>query len=554
MSKAQEKMGIPLAEANPPSPAAGAPFERSLSGSYASESMQPRRVYRRVMLGGGYGNYGGNTTKTAVLGWNTNAGSAQDDIDVNAAQLRQRSRDLDAGGGIARGANVTMATSVVGPGLMPKPKPKIKVLGLNETAAEEWAEICLNEFEVWAGDKMCSADLQADFYQLQQLAMRSQLLSGDCFALMPMFPVPGTPYTTHVRLLEADRICTPESGGESTVKDLENGGKIVDGVEIDKQGIVKAFHISERHPLASGGSGEDKNVRVEAYGKDTGMPNVLHMIRFERPEQRRGVPFIAAMIITLKQMTRYTEAELMACVVNSFFTVFIQQKSDMAGVPGGMEDVVADGNRITQDEDKIEMGPGAIIKLKPGEEINTANPGRPNSNFEKYVESMCILIASSLGIPKSILLKKFESNYTAARGELLEFWKEVKTWRSGFVRDFCQPAYEAFLAEAVALGRIQAPGFFEDKAIRKAWSKADWIGTTMGQIDPLKEVKAARERMAAGISTGEREAAENNGSDFKENMRQRAMEMAMEISQTGGNDKADGKKTPEDEDEEDTEE
>lgn len=487
-----------------------------------------RQVYRRVMLGGGYGAYGGNTTKTVVMGWNTNSGSAEDDIDLNAAKLRQRSRDLDAAGGIARSANVTMTTSVVGPGLVPKPKPKLDVLGLSKEAAEEWARITKLEFELWSEKKTCSADLQADFSQLQQLAMRSQLVSGDCFALLPMFECPGTPYQTHVRLLEADRICTPESSGESTVKELTGGSKIVDGVEIDAQGIVKAFHIASRHPLSTGGSGEMKSERIEAYGKDTGMPNVLHMVRFERPEQRRGVAFIAAIILTLKQMSRYTEAELMACVVNSFFTVFIEQASGEPGMPTSIGDLVTDGNRITQDEDKIELGPGAIIKLKPGEKINSANPGRPNGNFDKYVEAMCILIASSLGISKSILLKKFESNYTAARGELLEFWKEVKTWRSGFTRDFCQPCYEAFLAEAVALGRIQAPGFFEDPAIRHAWSKAEWIGTTMGQIDPLKEVKAARERMAAGLSTGEREAAEMNGSDFTENMTQRAVEIAME--------------------------
>jgi lambda family phage portal protein len=515
------------------------------------EAMRPKHVDRRVMLGGGYGAYGGNTSKTVVLGWNTNSGSAEDDIDLNASKLRQRSRDLDAGGGIARAANVTMTTSVVGPGLLPKPKPKTKVLGITEDAAKEWAEICLNEFEVWAGEKTCSADLKANFSQLQQLAMKSQLVSGDCFALLPLFECPGTPYQTHIRLLEADRISTPDSSGESTIKELTGGAKIVDGIEIDAQGVVKAYHIASRHPLASSGSGQTTYTKVEAYGKDTGMPNVLHLVRFERPEQRRGVPFIAAMILTLKQMTRYTEAELMACVVNSFFTVFIQQQADMPGMPDAMEDVVAEGDRVTQDEDKIELGAGAIIKLKPGETINTANPGRPNGNFDKYVEAMCILIAASLGISKSILLKKFESNYTAARGELLEFWKEVKTWRSGFIDDFCKPAYEAFLAEAVALGRIQAPGFFDDPAIRHAWCKAEWIGTTMGQIDPLKEVKAARERMAAGLSTGEREAAEMNGSDFTENMMQRDIEIAMEPKQEA---KGNGKPAPAKETEEEEEE
>lgn len=51
--------------------------------------------------------------------------------------------------------------------------------------------------------------------------------------------------------------------------------------------------------------------------------------------------------------------------------------------------------------------------------------------------------------------------------------------------------YEEFITEAVARGRLQAPGFFLDPAIRAAWCGTEWYGTAQGQIDPLKEAKAA---------------------------------------------------------------
>lgn len=41
--------------------------------------------------------------------------------------------------------------------------------------------------------------------------------------------------------------------------------------------------------------------------------------------------------------------------------------------------------------------------------------------------------------------------------------------REWFANDFCKPIYEIWLSEAVALGRIQAPGFFSDPLIRAAW-------------------------------------------------------------------------------------
>ncbi len=497
--------------------------------SEAAEKMPKRfhlnRDYHRAMLSGGYGGAAANTTKNATIGWFADGGSPAEDIDNNTQIMRQRARDLDASGGLARSANITMTTNVVSTGLVPKPKPDVKFLGMTEEAASEWIENCKREWELWAGKKTCSADLQADFSQLQELAMHSQFLSGDCFALLPMFEAPGTPYQTHIRLLEADRVGTPDSFGGNNVKELQGGAKIIDGVEVDNQGIVVAFHIADRHPLSSN-AGTIKYTKVEAYGKDTGMPNVLHMVKYERPEQRRGVPLVAAMIVTLKQLTRYTEAELMANVIKAMFTVFIQQSGDNPGMPEGLEDVVGESDKVTQKDEKLEMAPGAILQLRPGETVNTANPMGPNANYEKYFDSMCMLIASSFGIPKSILLKKFESNYTAARGELLEFWKEIKLWRVGLVRDFCQPSYEAWMAEAVATGRIEAPGFFDDPAIRAAWCRAQWQGSTMGSIDPKKEAEAAVIKINNSLSTAEREAAEINGSDVFENMEQRKREIA----------------------------
>ncbi len=47
---------------------------------------------------------------------------------------------------------------------------------------------------------------------------------------------------------------------------------------------------------------------------------------WERPGQRRGVPVLAPVIEALKQLGRYTDAELVAAVVSGLFTVFVKQK------------------------------------------------------------------------------------------------------------------------------------------------------------------------------------------------------------------------------------
>ena len=49
--------------------------------------------------------------------------------------------------------------------------------------------------------------------------------------------------------------------------------------------------------------------------------------------------------------------------------------------------------------------------------------------------------------------------------------------------------------EAVAMGRVHAPGFFDDPIIRSAYLGTQWVGPAKGQIDELKETLAAKEKM-----------------------------------------------------------
>ena len=96
--------------------------------------------------------------------------------------------------------------------------------------------------------------------------------------------------------------------------------------------------------------------------------------------------------------------------------------------------------------------------------------------------------------------------------------------RKWLASDFCQPVYEIFLTEAVANGRIKAPGFFLDPAIKKAYCTAQWNGPAQGMIDPLKEAESAEKRIAIGVSTHQREAIEMTGTDFDANIAQLARE------------------------------
>jgi lambda family phage portal protein len=296
---------------------------------------------------------------------------------------------------------------------------------------------------------------------------------------------------------------------------------VVNGIEINFRGEVVAYHIAQNHP-SSISLKRNEWTRVPKFGGMTGRPNVIHLMESERPEQRRGVPLLAPVIESLKQLARYSEAELMAAVVSGMYTVFIKSENPHDEQLG---QVIDDYDRVDDlDESSYELGNGAIVALGENESIEQANPGRPNTAFDGFVTSICRQIGSAIEVPYELLLKHFTASYSASRAALLEAWKMFRMRRSWMASGFCQPIFEEWLAEAIAKGRIHAPGFFTDPLARKAYCTAEWNGPSQGQIDPLKEVNAAAKRVENGFSTRTRETVELGNGDFFRNHRLRVVE------------------------------
>ena len=80
--------------------------------------------------------------------------------------------------------------------------------------------------------------------------------------------------------------------------------------------------------------------------------------------------------------------------------------------------------------------------------------------------------------------------------------------REWFAGDFCQAVYEEWFSEAVAKGRISAPGYFSDPIIKKAYTGCTWNGPARTNLNPVQEVSAAVKRVEAGFSTAEQETAQ----------------------------------------------
>lgn len=482
----------------------------------------------------GYSHSGASRQKTWSKLWDYRSGSAKRDIEENRKTLRERTRDLHMNSPLGAAAINSTRTNCVGYGLVPNPKIDYEFLGLTKEEAKNLERLIKKEFLLWSESTLCDNNDQNNFYELQQIAFNDWLCNGEAFALIRYDEEQSMyPYQLRLKLVEADRICSPGCyGGEydGTESNLKNGNHLMNGVELDSNGRVIAYHVASFYPDEWNLTSEKKWTRIEKRGKKTGNLNILHVFNGERADQYRGVPFLAPVIETLKQLTRYTEAEIMAAVINAMFTVFITTESgnNVSGFSGMDEEEESDPAEESEaDDNEMTLGSGIINELKEGEDVKTVESTHPSGNFESFTVSFCTYVGAALEIAPEVMLKKFSNNYSASKGALNETWKAFKMRRQWFVNDFCQAVYELWFNEAVSKGRIRAPGYFNNPLVRRAYLNTKWNGPAQGSLDPEKEVKAAILKVHDGFSTHEDECASMNGSNFEDNIRTLMSENAM---------------------------
>ena len=483
----------------------------------------------------GYSEGGASHNNKSLKGYNPRKLGYKADIGANLSTLRDRSADLAINTPVGTAAINTSTTHTVGAGLNVFPRPKFQILGISAEEARAWARKVRAEFDLWAESKDCDIYRKNNLYDMQSIAYQGYLTDGDSFAVFRRKPTtPDMPYTLRLQLIEGNRVSNPltdstyVTGDPTGVEALnpDNGNRILNGVEIDTDGAIVAYWVSNQVPVEPITSMLTTWARVEAYGKRTSIPNVLQISNDTRPEQYRGVPYLAPVIETLKQVYRYTNAELTSAIIKSYFALFFTEAVTNSGSLNDMlaDNGVDDPTEPVVDVSEYNLGPGTLNALPKGVDVKSVDASNAQSTFEVFSTQLIKQVGAALNQPYEVLMKNFNSSYSASRAAMLQAWEEYKLRRKWFARDFCQPIYEVWLMEAVANGRIEAPGFFDDPLIRKAWCNADWFGPTMSILDPVKDMNGSTLRIENGVSTREREAAEMTGTDLEENIAQLAFE------------------------------
>jgi lambda family phage portal protein len=467
-----------------------------------------------MALGGGY--QAADKTRRANQSGSKREMDADSAILPDLQTLREESQNLLRNSAIAAGAIKTNVTKVVGTGLKVKSAIDRDLLKLTDEQADEWEYQAEREYRLATETREIDAERQLPFSLLQGLIFLKSLEDGDLLVNMPRFKRPGSPYSLKLQLIEAARICNKDG--------VPDTPQLVAGVKKDATGEPIEYQVCNQHPGSRRYRRDQQQLawtHIPAFGARTGDPLCLHLFDKTRPGQTRGVPYLAPVVEQIKQLSRYTDAEIMAAVVSGMLTVFVTSESGQAQLGPAPTQDNPDGDASLQtDTTGMELGYGSVLGLLPGEKVESVNPGRPNPAFDPFMQAILRQIGVALELPFELLIKHFTASYSAARAAMLEAWSYFNRRRHWLVSQLCQPVYEAVITEAVATGRLTAPGFFTDPLVRRAWLGTSWLGDAAGQIDPLKEINAAAARVELTVSSLDEESRKLTGTPWEDKLPQ----------------------------------
>lgn len=380
-----------------------------------------------------------------------------------AERLRARSRDLVRNNPFAARAVAAIAQNAVGTGI---------VVRAPELMSEEWRR--------WVD--RCDADGALDFYGIQTLVARAVVESGECLVrFRPRRPEDGIEPPLQLQVLEPDFLDESKNGQTDT-------GYVISGIQYDLVGRRVGYWLYSWHP------GERMPGTAMPTSSFVPASHVLHIYRKDRPGQERGVPWLAPVIMRLRDLDDYEEAELVRKKIEACFAAFVVGGDPMRSIGAARTDSA--GQRIEQFE------PGMIAYLGDSEDVRFATP-QPSAGYSEYVRHQLRAIAAGLGMPYEVLTADLsQTNYSSIRAGMLEFRRMIDQFRwQVLIPQLCQPVWDRF---------AQALGFDYDMQV--TWTPPRWEW-----VDPAKEADAMQANIRNGLMTW-REAVSEMGYDPDEQL------------------------------------
>lgn len=452
--------------------------------------------------------------------------------------LRQNARSAYHDTPAAKALVDRFADTVIDCGLRLEAAPKFELLGITPEQAEHWSATVNEQFDNWASDKKSLRDETMTFYQAQRLVEIFQQRDNDYFVRLYYSSRRDLLNPLQISFLDPNQI---RGNAYTSTYGFQQDN---DGIVRNEMGRESAYKVWIKQK-----DGQYKESQIDAFGKRSKRPLMLHGFQPEYAGQGRGYSRLSHLLQEFENLTDFSVSQIKKAIAQSSITMFNKPSRDnaasnpleaiehgMAG-PLGAPPTKEEAEQVGLDLDEYvkyvpipeatftRPGSVGVFNLQGGEELVPLKHTSPSESYPEFVNSFVSYLSASNSMPIEVLLMKFEQNYSASRGALILFWRIAQIWRAEIAADFLDPVYYAWLAGEIAAGRILCPGW-QDPRLRACWLGHNWIGAPMPNIDPAKTAKADKEYAELGAQTLDRIAINHNGSSGKSNRAKLAREFA----------------------------
>lgn len=452
--------------------------------------------------------YAAAKSSRLTAGWGPANSSADSELSMSLTALRSRSRALMRDAPYAKRARVIVVNNVIGSGV-----------GLQAQVMNSRGELHAyvngaieNAWREWSKADQCHTGGALHFSDFERACMAEVFTAGEAFVRLHREPFGASKVPFALELIEAERVAD-----EYAYPNASAVGQRVDirlGVEVDRFGRPQAYWIRDRHPgeLRLEMTSATKMERVPAA-------DILHLRIVDRWPMTRGEPWLHTVARKLNDMDGYSEAEIIAARGAASYMAFIETP-DLDNPLGEKQ---SDGTQ------HMDLEPGAIDRLGPGEKLNFVSPNRPNPAMDPFMRMMLREVAAGIGVSYESLSRDYsQSNYSSSRLALLDdrdLWRVLQQW---WARSFRQPLHEQWLQAAVLSRAIQAIPVEAYAIAPEKFTAVTWKFRGWSWVDPVKEVGAYKDAIRCGFMTVSKVISlTGGGDDIEDVIAERKRELAM---------------------------
>jgi lambda family phage portal protein len=453
--------------------------------------------------------YGGARNSRLNLWGSASNTSADSELSLSLTNLRARSRKLMRDSPYAKRARTIVVNNVVGSGVGLQAQVYNSRGELHERInadiEEAWRE--------WSKADSCHTGGELHFSDLERAAMAEVFTAGEVFIRLHRRPFGRSKVPLALELIEAERIGDEFSNPNPSPTNSKADVRL--GVEVDQFGRPLAYWIRERHP-GELRTGIDASVRLERVPA----ADIIHLRVIDRWPQTRGEPWLHGVLVKLDNMDEYSAAELTAARMGANF--FATLESDNL-------DSLATTTEVSTGAREMNIEPGIIEQLTPGEKLQFHTPNRPNVALDPFLRYMLREVAAGIGCSYESLSRDYsQSNYSSSRLALLDDRDLWRVLQQAWGRSFRSRLHEQWLQAAV-LSRAVTSINVEAYALRpEQFAAVTWKFRGWTWIDPVKEVNSYKEAVKAGFCTVSQVIAQTGGGvDIEDVIAERKRELAM---------------------------